>query len=116
MAVGNVAKVIQTPKNTGVLGTGKTVEIKNGLVPNAILENAIYVSLEDTIYEHKKFTIIDAKKLDINLINYLKQNIKDLDNSMQDLVEGLASDKDEDITNSLKKSNYDLCQRPDERI
>jgi len=117
MAVGNAAKMIPKPKNThGAYDTGNTVEIKNGLVPNAILENAIYVSLEDNIYEHKKFNIIDAKKIDTNLIKYLKENVKDLDDSMQDLVEGLVSDKDEDITNSLKKSNYDLYNLLDEFI
>ena len=82
-----------TPKTNEVQGEaiGARVILKDALVPNTILDYAIYASLENTIYTYKSQVVKEDKNFDSNFITILKKKINDLDRGMQDLVEAIKN-------------------------
>ena len=111
-AVGAISVGVMTSNPLGKKNVGDAVGvdvlIKDALVPNTILDYAVYSSLEDSIYNSKVNVVTDGNKISTNALVILKKNINDLDRAMNDLVEGISTDKDQDIQNSLKKTNYDF--------
>jgi hypothetical protein len=95
---------------------GKTITIKDALLPNTILNYAIYSSLENTIYTDKTKVVTEGNNFPSNVLKVFKTQLNSLDREMEDLVEGIPTENNQDITNSLKKSNFDFYSLLDEFI
>jgi hypothetical protein len=111
-----IGKFITKPLKENLKTSPTATKVKiDALVPNIILENILFSSINDEILNFQK-NITNTNNIDDNSLNYIKKNIGDLDNSLKDLVEGIEKQKDEDILTSTKKSHFDFYNLIDEFI
>jgi prefoldin subunit 5 len=93
---------------------GKTVKI-NGLVPNKSLEYALFPSVYNEVYNYKN-DITPQNSIDVNLLNYIDESIKNFDTVLNDLIEGVDFDNDEYLKSSKGKVNYNFYSLLDDFV